>query len=50
VVYTPSTFHDRQASSSERIGEQECAGVGPVKGDARGWKLDLSALPPLAVP
>jgi len=49
-VHPVYVLHDRQASSSERIGEQECAGVGPVKGDARGWKLDLSALPPLAVP
>src|SRR5262249_8956511 len=38
-VHPVYVLHDRQASSSERIGEQECAGVGPVKGDARGWKL-----------
>ena len=38
-VHPVHVLHDREASSSQRIGEQKCAGVGPMKGDARGREL-----------
>ena len=38
-VHPVHVLHDREARSSQRIGEQKCAGVGPVKRDARGREL-----------
>ena len=37
-VHPVHVLHDREAGSSQRVGEQKCASVGPVERDARGRK------------
>ncbi len=39
VVYAVDVLDDGQAGRAERVGEQERAGVGPVRRDARGREL-----------
>jgi hypothetical protein len=38
-VHSVHVFHDREAGSAQCVGEQKCAGVGPVERDARGREL-----------
>ena len=38
-VHTIHVLHDRESRSTQRVGEQKCAGVGPVQRDARGRDL-----------
>jgi hypothetical protein len=38
-VHAVHVLDDREAGGSQRVGEQKCAGVGPVERDARGREL-----------
>jgi hypothetical protein len=38
-VHPVHVLHDREAGGSQCIGEQECAGVGPVRWDTRTREL-----------
>jgi len=39
AIHSVHFFHDSEAGGAECVGEQEGAGIGPVRGDARGRKL-----------